>query len=401
MNKQQITAELFQAYYDARENKRGRPDAIRFEMNYERNLFALAEEIASGQYRPGPSICFVVDKPVKREVFAAEFRDRVVHHFIFNRLNPIFEPRFINDAYSCRLGKGTSYGIRRLDHFIRSCSENYQKDCYILKLDIKGYFMAINRRILYDKVMGMLRRVPVSVETLHCNVSTGEIGKLGNWEIDLIRGTIFNDPAGNCIVKGRRNDWAGLPKSKSLFFARPGCGLPIGNLTSQLFSNIYLSEFDHFVKGFLGCKYYGRYVDDFVIVHPDKDFLKALIPEIRNYLKDRLELDLHEKKIYLQHFSRSVKFLGAIIKPYRLYIASRTKGNFYDQIRRWNILLHSQENQLKPEQVKAVISSANSYLGLLKHYRTARLRRKIFDSFSVYWWNFAYIHNNVVKTRPW
>jgi RNA-directed DNA polymerase len=152
MNKQQITAELFQAYYDARENKRNRPDAIRFEMNYERNLFALAEEIMSGQYRPGPSICFVVDKPVKREVFAAEFRDRVVHHFVFNRLNPVFDPRFINDAYSCRLGKGTSYGIRRLDHFIRSCSENYQKDCYILKLDIKGYFMSINRQILYDKV---------------------------------------------------------------------------------------------------------------------------------------------------------------------------------------------------------------------------------------------------------
>ena len=112
----------------------------------------IMEHIIERKYTPWPSICFVVDKPVKREIFAADFRDRVIHHFIFNYISPIFEKTFINDSYSCRIGKGTHYGIKRIDHFIRSCSNNYSKDCYILKLDIKGYFMAMNKSLLFDKV---------------------------------------------------------------------------------------------------------------------------------------------------------------------------------------------------------------------------------------------------------
>src|SRR3989339_680169 len=196
--KKQLTEDLFRAYYDARRNKRNKKDVVKFEVNYERNLFVLAEEILDGKYQPGVSSCFIVKKPVKREIFAASFRDRIVHHLIYNYINPLFERSFINDSYSCRIGKGTSYGIKRLNHFIRSCSENYQKDCYILKLDIKGYFMSINKNILHEKI-------------------------------------IFYNPIKNCAVKGKGEDWAGLPKSKSLFFTQAGCGLPIGNLTSQLF----------------------------------------------------------------------------------------------------------------------------------------------------------------------
>src|SRR3989339_284296 len=131
---------------------RNKKDVVKFEVNYERNLFVLAEEILDGKYQPGVSSCFIVKKPVKREIFAASFRDRIVHHLIYNYINPLFERSFINDSYSCRIGKGTSYGIKRLNHFIRSCSENYQKDCYILKLDIKGYFMSINKNILHEKI---------------------------------------------------------------------------------------------------------------------------------------------------------------------------------------------------------------------------------------------------------
>ncbi len=155
--RKQLTEDLFQAYYNARINKRNKKDVIEFEMNYEQNLFTLVDDIWSGRYQPSPSVCFIVDKPVKREIFAASFRDRIVHHLIYNYINPIFECRFINDSYSCRIGKGTSYGIKRLDHFIRSCSENYQKDCYILKLDLRGYFMSINKKILHDKIQGELR----------------------------------------------------------------------------------------------------------------------------------------------------------------------------------------------------------------------------------------------------
>ena len=148
-------------------------------------------------------------KPVKREIFAADFRDRVVHHLIFNAINPIFEKHFIKDSYSCRIGKGTSEGIRRVNHFIRSCSENYQKDCWILKLDIKGYFMAMDRNILYGKIERALRAA-----------------KNPDFDVDttlyLIRAVVFNDPTKNCRIKGKREDWVGLPKSKSLFFACKG-----------------------------------------------------------------------------------------------------------------------------------------------------------------------------------
>ncbi len=231
-----LLTDIFQAYYDARRNKRNTINALAFEMNFESKLFSLYEEITAENHTIIPSICFINFSPVQREIFAADFRDRVVHHLIYNYIYSIFDSTFINDSYSCRKGKGTHYGIKRIDHFIRSCSENYSKDCYILKLDIRGYFMAMNRDLLFEKVN---------------NVLTKNRNKL---EVDfylllyLIEKVIFNDPTKNCIIKGRKTDWQGLPKSKSLFCANDNCGLPIGNLTSQLFGNVYMNEFDHFVK---------------------------------------------------------------------------------------------------------------------------------------------------------
>ena len=201
----------------------------------------------------------------------------------------------------------------------------------------------------------------------------------------------------NCRIRGKRGDWQGLPRSKSLFYAKPGHGLPIGNLTSQLFGNVYLNDFDHFVKCWLGCRYYGRYVDDMVFIHRDKMFLKSIIPKIRNYLKRELKLELHEKKIYFQHSSKGVKFLGAVIKPHRIYIANRSKGNFYARIWEWNELLKAGGNKTDKEQAEKIIAVANSYLGLMKHYRTAKLRRKMFDRLSVHFWNYFYIESGILK----
>ena len=144
--------DLFQAYYDARKNKRFTTNALSFEIDYESKLFLLYKELINETYKIGQSICFISFKPVKREIFAADFRDRIVHHLVYNYISPIFEKLFLNDIYSCRVGKGTSYGIKRVNHFIRSCSLNYKKDCYILKLDINGYFMSIDKHILYKKV---------------------------------------------------------------------------------------------------------------------------------------------------------------------------------------------------------------------------------------------------------
>jgi RNA-directed DNA polymerase len=153
-NQEQLTEidveQLFEAYLSCRKTKRYTQNALKFEVDYEENLFQLKEEIESGNYYPGRSIAFIVNKPVKREIFAADFRDRVVHHWHINKLNPILEKTFIQDSYACRIGMGTHYGVKRADAFIKSCSDNYTQNCYILKLDVQGFFMHINRKLLFN-----------------------------------------------------------------------------------------------------------------------------------------------------------------------------------------------------------------------------------------------------------
>jgi RNA-directed DNA polymerase len=132
-------ADLFEAYFNCRKHKRNTHNALAFEIDYEIRLLELWAEINSGHYQPGKSIAFIVNKPVKREIFAADFRDRIVHHLVINKLNPLFEKAFIYDSYACRAGKGTHLGVQRVDRFIRQCSQNYTQDCYVLELDIKGF----------------------------------------------------------------------------------------------------------------------------------------------------------------------------------------------------------------------------------------------------------------------
>ena len=381
---EKILIDLFQAYFAARKNKRNTINALAFEKNFEENLFQLHDEIINSTYKPQKSICFIVNKPVKREIFAANFRDRVVHHYIYNHIFPIFEKIFINDSYSCRIGKGTHYGIKRIDHFIRSCSENYGKDCYILKLDIKGYFMSMNRNLLFKTVKSGLLHKKYKIDFNLPLI------------LFLIKRTIFNDPTQNCTIKGKSSDWSDLPKSKSLFYAKSNCGLPIGNLTSQLFANVYLNDFDHFVKRDLRIRYYGRYVDDFILIHKDKDYLISLIPKIRGYLINQLNLELHPNKIYLQHYSKGVKYLGAVIKPHRKYIANRTKGNFYEAIEKQNQI--ARHHKPSREEQEKCLSSMNSYLGLIKHYKTYKLRKRmIFAKLSGWWWNYIYLSGGISK----
>jgi len=383
-NREQLLLDLFKAYYDARKNKRSTINQLKFEINYEQNIFELYEEIIAYNYKPKQSICFVVTQPVKREIFAADFRDRVIHHLIYNYIMPVFDKTFINDSYSCRKGKGTHYGIGRISKFIRSCSQKYKQDCYILKLDISGYFMAINKDILFEQVKTKLQQKSNKI----------------NFDLPLIlyliEKTIYYQPTKNYIIKGDKADWEGLPPSKSLFYSKPNCGLPIGNLTSQLFSNIYMNEFDHWVKQTLGIKYYGRYVDDFVLIHQDKEYLKILIEPIKEYLENNLNLILHPKKIHLQHFSKGVKYLGVVIKPYRSYIANRTKGKFYDAIETQNKIIVNHKPTI--EEQEKFINSMNSYLGIMKHYKTYKLSQQmIFNNLSHWWWHQAHLSEDLSK----
>lgn len=370
MESSNLLVDLFRAYYSARKNKRNTINALKFELEYEKNLFALYEEIKNRTYTIGPSTCFVVNKPVKREIFAADFRDRIVHHLIFNYINPIFEKHFIKDSYSCRIGKGTSYGIERIDHFIRSCSENYRKDCFVLKLDISGYFMSMDRDILYAKIEERLKKISV----LKKNFQKFDVDLV----LYLVKTVVSNDPTQNCRVKGKREDWIGMPKSKSLFCVKEGKGFPIGNLTSQLFGNIYLDEFDHFVQEKIGVKQYGRYVDDIVFVHCDKEFLKTVISKVNDYLRKELTLTLHPKKIHLQEAHHGVSFLGTFIKPRRIYIGKRVKGNFYGKIRKWNEYI-VEKNNLNGKEIEDFVACMNSYLGMMKQYDSYTLRRKMLD----------------------
>jgi hypothetical protein len=377
--------ELFEAYYSCRHNKRNTANAIAFEIDYESKLIQLCNEINNGTYQIGRSIAFIVNKPVKREIFAADFRDRIVHHLIINKLNPLFEKEFIHDSYGCRINKGTHFGIKRVDTFIRKCSKNYTQDCYVLKLDIQGFFMHINKNILWQKL-------EVFINAKYHNSDKTLILKLS-------KQVVFNNPTQNCIIKGKRSNWNDLPNNKSLFHSPPNCGLPIGNLTSQVFANFYMNTLDHYVKSELKQKYYGRYVDDFVIVHPNKEYLKALLPKLDNFLLSTLKLTLHPKKIHLQHYKKGVKFIGAVILPNRIYIANRTKGNFYNAIAKQNKVVQNRK-PTKAEQ-EALLSSLNSYLGIMKHYKSFKLRKHMIfknkTGLSGWWFNYVYLSGGIAK----
>ena len=373
---QQLKLNLFEAYYNARKNKRNSYNQLKFEINYEQELFQLYDEIKNKTYKVGRSIAFIINKPVKREIFAASFRDRVVHHLVFNYINPILEPQFIKDSHSCRKGKGTLYGINQANSYLKSISKNYTKDAYVLKLDIKGYFMNINKHLLLQKLTTM-----ISKEAFTQVIKKNTQNKIEQ-DIDfetlfyLIKEVLFNNPIENCRIKGSISDWDSLPDSKSLFKSKPNCGLPIGNLTSQLFSNVYLNDFDHYMNDTLHLKYYGRYVDDFYIFSKSKEELKQLKNHVTDYLKTNFELQVHPSKIYLQPISKGFLFLGAYIKPHRLYISNRSKRKFKYLLTN---LFHLFENvdTIMLKQAKNIVSVINSYLGLLSHYNTYKLRHKL------------------------
>lgn len=353
---------MYRAYIDARHHKRGTRAQTIFEMHLEDKLTRLSKELRDGTYRPGRSMCFIINDPVKREVFAASFRDRVVHHLLYNYIAPVLDRKFIHDSYSCRVGKGTLEGIRRLEHHIRSCTENYTREAYILKLDISGYFMGISRDILYAKLLEMLE---------------GEDYREKELVAMLIRLIVYVNPIKGCYRKGPLSDWDGLPPSKSLFHSQDGCGLPIGNLTSQLFSNVYLASFDNYIQRTLKIRHYGRYVDDFFLIHNSREYLKSVIPLIEDFLERNLGLRLHPDKRYLQNVNRGVPFVGAYVKPYRRYLSRRTTRALYT---RFEYI----PEDMTAQELRAVL---NSYLGYMGHFSSFRYRRKFIYSHP---WLFRY-----------
>lgn len=364
LQRTQLLEDLYQAYYDARRHKRNKPYQLRFEANLRRNLEALCDELYTRTYKPLPSDCFVITGPKKREVFAAHFRDRVVHHLYYNYASEMFRRTFIADSYSCIKGRGTHYGIRRLYQHILKESHGYTRPCFILKMDIRGYFMHIDRQ----------RLLGICLSTLD-KMARHRVGKYRTtvWndvvDIDLLRylsrEIILFNPLDDCRFIGAADDWNGLPADKSLFNSPQGCGLPIGNLTSQLFSNVYLNVLDQYMKRELHCVHYGRYVDDFYVVSHDPAWLAEIVPQVATFLQTELGLVLHEGKSFIAKAEKGVEFLGAFLLPHRIY-SSRS------MLERMDKKLFLLENDFSTDHVAKTL---NSYCGILSHWNDFNVRR--------------------------
>ena len=373
--------DLLQAYMDCRHNKRGTHNAIAFEINYEANLLALRDEINSRTYSPDRSIAFIITKPVQREIFAADFRDRIVHHWIALRIEPLLEQAFISESFNCRKGKGTLAGIKCLHEMIREKSENYTRDCWVLKYDLKGFFMSINRQKVTDKLCRF-------IEERYDGEDKPTL-------IYLCRQVLLNAPEENCIIKGSRSEWNGLSADKSLFTVPKGYGLPIGNLTSQLIANFLLNDADHYLKEELGLSIV-RYVDDTATVGCDKAAMLAAMPAIREYLWESAGAKVHPKKFYLQHYTKGVSFIGAVVKRERIYLANRSLGNAYKRLHKFNELAAENPDFAK-RNAEYFTSCINSFLGLMRHCNAYALRRDYIDAISPEWRKVVYPDKDFTK----
>ena len=366
LTRKALILDLHAAFQCAKRHKGTKPYVQHFERKLSQNIEKLADDLLSRNYQPEPSTVFIVERPKKREVFAAQFRDRVVHHLYFNYVHELFERTFVADTYSCIEGRGTHYGIERLRQHMCQESHNWQRDCYVMRLDKRGYFMHIDRQVLLGIVLHTLDRM-----SRH-RIAKGHRLTWSEWiDIDFVkwlsREIIMLDPKKNCRIVGNVADWDGLDHSKSLFYTMDGCGLPIGNLTSQLLSNVYLNEFDQFMKRTLHCKHYGRYVDDSFVVSHDRDWLLSLVPSIREFLRDRLHLELHMGKLHVTKARQGAEFLGGYIKPHTTYISNQS-------LRRMKVSIDAM-NLHNPQKTWA---SVCSFLGVLSHYDSYNIRSQLF-----------------------
>ncbi len=328
---------LWQAYRDCLCKKKNTVSALKFEMNREMNLFTLLDELQNRTYKISRHVCFIINDPTPREIFAANFRDRIVHHFLCNEIAHFFEDDFIETSFANRKGKGTHKAVQALRIELK-------KGGFFLKLDIQAFFRSIDKEILHSLL-----------EKKICSLN-----KEAPWKEDILwlcRTIIFHDPVKDHIFTGKFAK-STIPPSKSLFYSN-GRGLPIGNLTSQFFANVYLNELDQYIQS-LGFKHI-RYVDDFVLLSAKKENLIVAISKINIFLKEHLHLSLHPKKIILQDVDKGIDFLGYFVRPQYTLVRKKVVSRLKKKIRQGN----------------ADISVLNSYFGHFIHANTYGLRKSI------------------------
>lgn len=355
---------LYRQYYLCRRNKRNTVNALRFEANQEKNLIGLQEALLDRTYRPSRSVCFFATKPKLREIFAADFRDRVVHHLLVDYLEKIWEPIFIHDSYACRTGKGVHAGVQRLQTFIRQVARNGTQPAWYLQLDVRNYFMRIDKDILFGLLERKLK------------------GDTARW---LTRLLVFHDCTADYIMRGNPKLLDVLPSHKSLIGGDACKGLPIGNLNSQFFANVYLNELDQFVKHELKCRHYVRYCDDFILLANNVETLRDWQVRIETRLRENLALELHPVQ-RLAPVSNGVDFLGYIVRRDYLLVRRRVVNNLKSKLRAYRALLVDEQDGVRCyrfdehllDELAAVVSS---YLGHLKMANSWRLVQSLWQRF--------------------
>lgn len=337
--------DVFYAYYDCRRQKRNSWSALRFEERLERNVMQLYRELRDGTWEPTRMSCFVVTHPKPREIWASEFRDRVVQCVFYNRWRERFHNSLIHDTYACIPGRGALMGAYRIAKMMRQVSQNYQKEAFVLKADFANFFVSIDKKIL---------------ESILFQKVTGE------WDRWLCRKILWTDVKAKALIKSSRSLLKLVPPHKSLFCSESHKGLPIGNLTSQFFANIYLNELDQYVKHHLKVRHYGRYVDDIVMFGESGQELRDKLELLNVFAHERLDIAFHPKKTYVNKVEHGVNFVGYIILPYRRYLRRSIISNLMQKLENPTFMAEAD-----------VPASVNSYLGMLRHVNGYKARGKV------------------------
>jgi len=360
---------VWNAYQSCRKTKRAKVRTCLYEQRLLDNIQTTSERLIAHTWQPKPPILFMVTQPKLREVHAAVFEDRVVHHVLMHYLEPLFEREFVFDATSNRKGKGTHFGVNRLSLFMRQ----HAQAGYFLQLDIKNFFYSVDHAILLGIIDSKLTKW---LKKGHVNSS------LYNDLRWLCHQIVANDGRDNAMVLGDIDSRRGAPH-KQLRCIDSDKGLPIGNLTSQLFANVYMNELDQFVKHELKCKHYVRYVDDFVLCHTDKTHLLGLKTRIEDFLARRLGLTLRSPTM-LKPMRQGCDFLGYIVRGRYRLVRRRVIDNFNQKIKIIEQQWRQSKNtgvlyNLNPNEMARLTGVVASYWGHFSHSDAYHLKASLYQ----------------------
>ena len=376
---------VIEAWISCERNKKTSPSCIKFRWHAARDLANLWEQMRTATYVPYASMCFMVTYPVLREVWAGAFRDRVAHHWEADRFQPVIE-KWIKESgdmsMNCRKGYGGLMAVTTMYDMIRHFTENYtRQDCYIVGGDFANYFMSIDKphmwmlleQLIMDEYEGDDKAALLYM--MHC--------------------TLFHRCQDNYYRRSPECMWDALPPRKSLFFMD---GLPIGNLPSQLWANFKGAQFMYWMMFIKKHPEFLLFVDDWrTLVHSLEEG-RQLIAEVKQYLKDELLITLHPDKIYLQHYTKGTKMVGAVLKPGRIYIANRTRGKFIQRVMEFNAKAASTDEQGRLALLEPLRASVNSYLGMMVHYQSYKVRRRICMELVIpTWGKYVYFQDRFAK----